>query len=51
MASRLRERGAKHEGRAPFKQYNVRDGNPSTGQNSASSARMAEDVIAAVRGR
>ncbi|MCC3653380.1 type 1 glutamine amidotransferase domain-containing protein [Streptomyces sp. S07_1.15] len=47
LASRLREWGARHEGGAPYQQYNVRDGNLFTGQNPASSTRLAEDMIAA----
>lgn len=51
LASRLREMGAEHESGPPFQQFNVRDGNLLTGQNPASSARMAEDMIASDRTR
>ena len=45
LAGRLRELGAIHSGGSPYQQYNVQDGNLFTGQNPASSARMAEDMI------
>jgi putative intracellular protease/amidase len=45
LASRLRELGAAHSGGPAYQQYNVQDGNLFTGQNPASSARMAEDMI------
>ncbi|WP_019548087.1 type 1 glutamine amidotransferase domain-containing protein [Streptomyces sulphureus] len=48
LAARLRERGAVHSGGPAYQQFNVRDRNLCTGQNPASSARMAEDVIAAL---
>ncbi|MEW2294679.1 type 1 glutamine amidotransferase domain-containing protein [Streptomyces sp. NPDC006743] len=49
LASRLRERGGVHIGGAAYQQHNVIDGNLFTGQNPASSARLAEDMIAALR--
>ncbi|MFF7717733.1 DJ-1/PfpI family protein [Streptomyces sp. NPDC007988] len=48
LAARLRQQGAIHSGGPAYQQYNVRDGNLFTGQNPASSARMAEDMIAAL---
>ena len=48
LAARLRERGAIHSGGPAYQQYNVRDHNLFTGQNPASSTRMAEDMIAAL---
>ena len=48
LAATLREKGADHSGGAAYQQYNVVDGNLFTGQNPASSARMAEDMIAAL---
>jgi putative intracellular protease/amidase len=48
LAATLREKGAEHSGGAAYQQYNVVDGNLFTGQNPASSARMAEDMIAAL---
>lgn len=49
LASRLRERGGVHIGGTAYQQHNVIDGNLFTGQNPASSARLAEDMIAALR--
>jgi putative intracellular protease/amidase len=49
LASRLRELGARHEGGEPYQQFNIQDGNLFTGQNPASSARMAEDMVASLR--
>ncbi|WP_413105637.1 type 1 glutamine amidotransferase domain-containing protein [Streptomyces sp. Inha503] len=49
LASRLREMGAIHTGGTAYQQHNVTDGNLFTGQNPASSAKMAEDMIAALR--
>lgn len=46
LASRLQEMGAKHEGGPAWEQHNVRDRNLFTRQNPASSARMAEDMVA-----
>ncbi|MDA8369737.1 MAG: type 1 glutamine amidotransferase domain-containing protein [Nocardiopsaceae bacterium] len=51
LASRLRELGAEHEEGTPYQQYNVQDGNLFTGQNPASSSRMAEDMIFALGAR
>lgn len=48
LASTLREKGAKHSGGAPYQAYNVQDGNLFTGQNPASSAPMADAMIAAL---
>jgi putative intracellular protease/amidase len=48
VAARLRELGAVHSGGPAYQQHNVRDGNLFTGQNPASSARMADDMIAAL---
>ncbi|MEV7862348.1 type 1 glutamine amidotransferase domain-containing protein [Streptomyces hirsutus] len=48
LAARLRERGADHIGGPAYQRHTVRDGNLFTGQNPASSARMAEDMIAAL---
>lgn len=48
LASRLRERGAQHEGGAAYQAYSVRDGNLFTGQNPASSAPMAEAMVEAL---
>ncbi|MEU5833857.1 type 1 glutamine amidotransferase domain-containing protein [Streptomyces diacarni] len=48
LAARLRERGAVHAGGPAYEQFTVRDRNLFTGQNPASSARMAEDMIAAL---
>lgn len=49
LASRLREMGARHEGGTAYQEYTVQDGNLFTGQNPASSAPMAEQMIAAAR--
>lgn len=48
LASRLRERGAKHCGGPAYQAFNVRDQNLFTGQNPASSAPMADAMIAAL---
>jgi putative intracellular protease/amidase len=48
LASRLRELGARHSGGPAYQQHNVRDGNLFTGQNPASSATLATDMIAAL---
>ncbi|TCK26765.1 type 1 glutamine amidotransferase domain-containing protein [Pseudonocardia endophytica] len=48
LASRLRERGALHEGGAAYQAYSVRDGNLFTGQNPASSAPMANAIVEAL---
>ncbi|WP_033289256.1 type 1 glutamine amidotransferase domain-containing protein [Amycolatopsis jejuensis] len=48
LASRLRELGAKHSGGPAYQAYTVRDGNLFTGQNPASSAPMADAMIAAL---
>ncbi|MFC6937090.1 type 1 glutamine amidotransferase domain-containing protein [Actinomadura yumaensis] len=49
LASRLRELGGVHVEGAAYQQHNIIDGNLFTGQNPASSARLAEDMIAALR--
>ncbi|MEU4205396.1 type 1 glutamine amidotransferase domain-containing protein [Streptomyces sp. NPDC026294] len=49
LASRLRELGADHVEGAAYQQHNITDSNLFTGQNPASSARLAEDMIAALR--
>ncbi|MGK4904120.1 type 1 glutamine amidotransferase domain-containing protein [Streptomyces albus] len=49
LASRLRELGGVHVAGAAYQQHNIVDGNLFTGQNPASSARLAEDMIAALR--
>ncbi|WP_410668018.1 type 1 glutamine amidotransferase domain-containing protein [Amycolatopsis sp. cmx-4-68] len=49
LASRLRELGAKHSGGPAYQAFTVRDRNLFTGQNPASSAPMAEAMIAALR--
>ncbi|MEU6129352.1 type 1 glutamine amidotransferase domain-containing protein [Saccharopolyspora sp. NPDC047091] len=48
LASRLRERGAVHEGGPAYQPFTVRDGNLFTGQNPASSGPMAREVLAAL---
>lgn len=48
LASRLRERGARHESGAAYQAHTVRDGTLFTGQNPASSAPMAEAIVAAL---
>ncbi|GEL26529.1 dimethylallyltransferase [Pseudonocardia sulfidoxydans NBRC 16205] len=48
LASTLREKGAKHSGGPAYQVYNVQDGNLFTGQNPASSAPMADAMIAAL---
>jgi putative intracellular protease/amidase len=48
LAGVLREKGAQHSGGTPFQAYNVQDGNLFTGQNPASSAPMADSMIAAL---
>ncbi|MFE7114743.1 type 1 glutamine amidotransferase domain-containing protein [Streptomyces sp. NPDC057654] len=48
LASRLREMGAVHSSGPAYQQFNVSDRNLYTGQNPASSTRMAEDMIAAL---
>ncbi|WP_433871553.1 type 1 glutamine amidotransferase domain-containing protein [Saccharopolyspora sp. CA-218241] len=48
LASRLRERGAKHSSGPAYAAFTVQDGNLFTGQNPASSAPMAEAVVAAL---
>ncbi|MFE0760486.1 type 1 glutamine amidotransferase domain-containing protein [Streptomyces smyrnaeus] len=49
LASRLRELGAVHVEGVAYQQHNIVDGNLFTGQNPASSTRLAEDMIAALR--
>ncbi|WP_406633217.1 type 1 glutamine amidotransferase domain-containing protein [Amycolatopsis sp. WGS_07] len=49
LASRLREQGAKHVGGPAYQAFTTRDRNLFTGQNPASSAPMAEAMIAALR--
>ncbi|WHT23299.1 type 1 glutamine amidotransferase domain-containing protein [Crossiella sp. CA-258035] len=49
LASRLRELGAEHAGGPAYQPFTVRDRNLFTGQNPASSAPMAEAMIAALR--
>lgn len=51
LASRLRERGAAYESGPAYQAFTVVDGNLVTGQNPASSAPMAEQVVAALRAR
>jgi putative intracellular protease/amidase len=48
LASRLREMGAKHSGGPAYQAFNVREKNLFTGQNPASSAPMADAMIAAL---
>jgi putative intracellular protease/amidase len=48
LAGTLREKGAEHVGGPAYQQHNVRDGNLFTGQNPASSTRLAEDMIEAL---
>jgi putative intracellular protease/amidase len=48
LASRLRELGATHRGGPAYQAFTVRDRNLFTGQNPASSAPMAEAMIAAL---
>ncbi|EWC60301.1 ThiJ/PfpI family protein [Actinokineospora spheciospongiae] len=48
LATRLRELGAEHLAGPAYAAFTVRDGNLFTGQNPASSAPMAEAVIAAL---
>ncbi len=49
LETMLREQGAQFEGGPNFQPYAVRDGNLVTGQNPQSSARVAEEVIAALQ--
>lgn len=49
LASTLRERGGQHEGGAPYQSFTIRDGNLFTGQNPASSAGVAEEMVAFAR--
>ena len=49
LAQTLREAGARYEKGANWSAYVVRDGNLLTGQNPASSAPLAEAVLAALR--
>lgn len=48
LASTLRDRGALHSGGPAYQAHTVRDRNLFTGQNPASSAPMAEAIIAAL---
>lgn len=48
LASRLRELGAKHSSGPAYEAFTVRDQNLFTGQNPASSAPMAEAMVAAL---
>ncbi|WP_243788461.1 type 1 glutamine amidotransferase domain-containing protein [Saccharopolyspora gloriosae] len=48
LASRLRERGAKHEGGPAYEAHTVRDGNLLTGQNPASSGPLADAMLDAL---
>jgi len=48
LATTLRDKGAQHSGGAAYQAYNVQDGNLFTGQNPASSAPMADAMIAAL---
>ncbi|GHH39804.1 type 1 glutamine amidotransferase domain-containing protein [Lentzea cavernae] len=48
LASTLRDRGALHSGGPAYQAYTVRDRNLFTGQNPASSAPMAEAIVAAL---
>ncbi|MFG3255403.1 type 1 glutamine amidotransferase domain-containing protein [Streptomyces sp. NPDC048172] len=50
LAARLRERGAVHSGGPAYAPFTVRDRNLFTGQNPASSAPLAEEMVAALRG-
>nr|WP_281377618.1 type 1 glutamine amidotransferase domain-containing protein [Saccharopolyspora hordei] len=49
LASTLREKGAQHSGGPAYQAHTVQDGNLITGQNPASSAPVAEAMIAALR--
>jgi putative intracellular protease/amidase len=49
LETRLREQGGLFENGPNFQPYAVRDGNLVTGQNPASSALVAENIIAALR--
>ncbi|WP_424184129.1 type 1 glutamine amidotransferase domain-containing protein [Actinokineospora sp. G85] len=49
LACRLRELGAKHVGGPAYQPFTIRDRNLFTGQNPASSAPMAEAMVAALR--
>lgn len=48
LASRLRERGAEHDGGPAYESHTVRDGNLITGQNPASSGPLADLVLNAL---
>jgi putative intracellular protease/amidase len=48
LASTLRDQGAQHSGGPAYQAYTVQDGNLFTGQNPASSAPMADAMIAAL---
>ncbi|MEU4890800.1 type 1 glutamine amidotransferase domain-containing protein [Streptomyces sp. NPDC044780] len=48
LASRLRELGARHESGPAYQPYTVQDGTLFTGQNPASSAPMADAIVAAL---
>lgn len=48
LASRLREKGARHEQGEPYRPFTVRDANLFTGQNPASSTPLAEAVNSAL---
>ncbi|MEU7044460.1 type 1 glutamine amidotransferase domain-containing protein [Streptomyces varsoviensis] len=48
LASRLREMGAKHSGGTAYEAFTIQDGNLFTGQNPASSAPMADAMVAAL---
>ena len=48
LESRLKERGAKHEGAPKWTSFAVRDGNLITGQNPASSVAVAQATLAAL---
>ncbi|MEV6012078.1 type 1 glutamine amidotransferase domain-containing protein [Streptomyces sp. NPDC051976] len=49
LASRLREKGARHEQGDPYQPFTVRDDNLFTGQNPASSAPMADAIVDALK--
>jgi len=49
LETRLREQGGLFENGPNFQPYAVRDGNLVTGQDPASSALVAENIIAALR--
>jgi putative intracellular protease/amidase len=50
VARAVYERGALHSAAPDFTEHAVRDGRLVTGQNPASAARVAEEVVAALTG-